>query len=117
MRVFENRVLRKICGPKRAEVTGQWRKLHNGELNDLYPSPNSTRVIKSRRMRWEGHVARRGRGEVYTGFWWGNLRERVHWEDPGVDERIILRSIFKKWVWRAWTGLNWPWIRMGGGHL
>ena len=64
LRVFENRVLRKIFGPKRDEVTGEWRKLHNKELNNLYSSPNIVRVIKSRRMRWAGHVARmvEGRG-------------------------------------------------------
>jgi len=74
--VFENRVLRRIFGPKRDEVRGEWRKLHNEELNDLYGSPNVVRVIKSRRMRWVGHVAHMGGGEVSTGFWWGNLRER-----------------------------------------
>jgi len=57
LRVFGNRVLRRIFGPKRDEVTGEWRKLHNDELNDLYCSPNIVRVIKSRRMRWAGHVA------------------------------------------------------------
>jgi hypothetical protein len=55
--VFENRVLRRIFGPKRDEVTGEWRRLHNEELNDLYSSPNIIRVIKSRRMRWAEHVA------------------------------------------------------------
>ena len=60
--VFENRVLKKIFGPKRNEVTGEWRKLHNEELNNLYSSPNIERVIKSRRMRWAGHVARMGEG-------------------------------------------------------
>ena len=60
MRVFENRVLRRIFGPKRDEVTGDWRKLHNEELNDLYCSSNIFRVIKSKRMRWAGHVARMG---------------------------------------------------------
>jgi hypothetical protein len=57
LRVFGNRVLRRIFGPKRDEVTGKYRILHNEKLNDLYCSPNIVRVIKSRRMRWEGHVA------------------------------------------------------------
>ena len=64
LRVFENRVLRGIFGPKRDGVTGKWRKLHNEELNDLYCSPNIVRVIKSRKLRWAGHVAHmeEGRG-------------------------------------------------------
>jgi hypothetical protein len=61
LRVFENRVLRRIFGPKRDEVTGEWRKLHTKELYDLYTSPSIIRIIKSRRMRWAGHVARMGR--------------------------------------------------------
>jgi hypothetical protein len=65
-RVFENRVLRRLFGPKRDEVTGVWRKLHNEELHDLYSSPTIVRVIKSRRMRWAGHVVRMGKGrDVY----------------------------------------------------
>ena len=60
LRVFENMVLRRIFGPRRDEVTGEWRTTHNEELNDLYSSPNIVRVIKSRRMRWAGHVARMG---------------------------------------------------------
>jgi hypothetical protein len=60
LRVFENRVLRRICGPKRDEVTRGWRKLHNEQLRGLYSSPSIVRVIKARRMRWAGHVVRMG---------------------------------------------------------
>jgi len=60
LRVFENMVLRRIFGPRGEEITGEWRRLHNDELNDSYSSPNIVRVIKSRRMRWTGHVARMG---------------------------------------------------------
>jgi hypothetical protein len=70
LRVFVNTLLRKISGPKREE-DGSWRKLHNDELHNLYSSLNIVRVIKSRRMRWAGYVARMGRAEVFTGFWLG----------------------------------------------
>jgi hypothetical protein len=65
--MFENRVLKGIFGPKRDAVAGEWRKLHNEELRNLYCSPNTVRVIKSRRMRWAGHVARMGRGQGFGG--------------------------------------------------
>ena len=73
LRLFENTVLRGIFGPKRDGVTGEWRKLHNEELNDLYCSPNIVRVIKSRRI-WAGRVARNGgRRELHRGFWCENM--------------------------------------------
>jgi hypothetical protein len=86
--VFENRVLRRVFGSKRDEVTGEWRKLHNEELNDLYSLPNVMRVVKFRRMRWAGHVARMG---VERGVHWVLVgkpegkrslgRPRRRWED------------------------------------
>ena len=86
--MHENRVLRRIFGPKRDRVTGKWRKLHNEELNDLYYSPNIVRVIKLRRMRWAGHVARmgerRGVHKVLDGKPEGKRplgRQRRRWED------------------------------------
>jgi len=88
LRVFENRTLRRIFGPKRDDITGEWRKLHNEELNDLYSLPNNVRVIKSRRMRWADHVARMGEGRgvyrVLVGKPEGKRplgRPRGRWED------------------------------------
>jgi hypothetical protein len=88
LRVFENGVLRGVFGPKRDEVTWEWRKLHNEELNDLYSLPNIVRVVKKRRMRWAGHVARmgeeRGVHRVLVGKPEGKRplgRPRRRWED------------------------------------
>jgi hypothetical protein len=88
LKVFENRVLRSVFGPKRNEVAGEWRKWHNEELNDLYSLPNIVRVVKSRRMRWAGHVAcmREERGVHRVLVWkpegqWPLGRPRRRWED------------------------------------
>jgi len=117
LRVFENRVLRRICGRKRDEVTGEWRKIHNEEPNDLYSSPDIVWVIKTRKMRWAGHVASMDENRGVYRVWWGNLRSRDHLEDAGRDGWIILRWTFRKWDVGLWTGLRW--LRMGtvGGHL
>jgi hypothetical protein len=75
LRVFENWVLRRIFGPKKDEVTGEWRKLHNEELRDLYSSPSIIRIMKSTKLGWAGHVARiRG---PRIGYWWESQRERA----------------------------------------
>jgi len=113
LRVFENRVLRRIFGPKRDEVTGERRKLHNEELNDLYFSPNIVRVVKSRRMGWAGHLARRGetRGiyRVLVGKPEGKRplgRPRRRWEDS-IKEEVgcgggdLLELVQDRDRWRA----------------
>ena len=117
LRVFENMVLRRIFGTRRDEVMGEWRRLHNEKLNDLYSSPNIVGVIKSRRMRWAGHVARMGEERGVIGSWWGNWRERDHCGDLGVDGWIILGRISRRWGVGIWTGLGWPRIERGGGRL
>ena len=117
LRVFENRVSRRVFGPKRDEVTGEWRKLHNEKLIYLCSSPNFVWGIKSRKVRWVGHVARMGERRGYTGFWWGNLREGGHLGDQGLDGKIILRWIFRKWEGVVRTGWSWLRIWTGGGHL
>jgi len=83
LRVFENRVLRKIFGPKRDEVKGEWRKLHIKELNDLYSSPNIVRMIKSRRMRWASHVACMGLGRGVYKILVGKSEEKRPLGRPG----------------------------------
>ena len=92
-------------------------RLHNEELNDLYSSSNIVRVIKWRRMRWAGHVARMGEERGCIGSWWGNRREGDHWGDLGVDGWIILGWTCNRWDVCIWTGLGWPRIGTGGGRL
>ena len=104
--MFENMVLRRIFGPRRDEVTEEWRRLHNKELNDLYSSPNIVRVIKSRRMRWTGHVARMGEERGCIGSWWGTGgkeamgRPRRRWVD---NIRMDLQEVGCGYV--DWIGL------------
>ena len=119
LKVFENRVLRRVFGPKRDEVTGEWRKLHNEELGDLYSLPNIMRVVKSRRMRWVGHVALMGEGRgvhrVLVGKPKGKRplgRPRRRWEDNikmdlekvggGCGDRMELAQDRDRW--RALVG-------------
>jgi hypothetical protein len=125
LRVFENRVLRRIFGPKRDEVMGGWRKLHNEELRDLYFSPSIIRIMKSRRMRWAGQVARKGEkrnayrllvgkseGKRSLGrprHRWVDIRmdlEEVGWSDVdwiGLAQdrnrwRVLVNSVLNLWV-------------------
>ena len=107
LRVFENMVLRRIFGRRRGEVTGEWRRLLNEELNDLYSSPNIVRVIKSRRMRWAGHVARMVEERAVYGFLVGKPegkrplgRPRCRWVD---NIRIDLQEVGCGYV--DWIGL------------
>jgi hypothetical protein len=118
--VFENRVLRRIFGPKRDDVTGDWRKLHNEELPNVYSSPNIIRMIKSRRMRWAGHVARRGAEEKNK-----NNACRILARKP--EGMRPLRRPRRRWVdnikmdliqhGMVWTGSNWLRIGTSGGLL
>jgi len=117
LRVFENMVLRRIFGPRKDEATGEWRRLHNEELNDLYSSPNIVRVIKSRRMRWAGHVAHMGEERGVYRILMGNQREGDYWGGLGVDGWIILGWISRRWDVGIWTGLDWPRIETGGRRL
>jgi hypothetical protein len=91
--VFENRVLRRIFGPKRDEVMGGWIQLHNEELHKLYSPPSIVRIIKSRRMGWAWHVERMGLRSMHVGHWWESQKERDHQEDQDVGGWLTL-----KWV-------------------
>ena len=114
--MFENRVLRRVFGPKRDEVTGEWRKSHNEELRDLYSLPNNVRVVKSRRMGWTGHVARMGEGRgvhrVLVGKPEGKRpfgKPRRRWEDNIKMDLEEMEGVETGWSWLR--------IGTGGGHL
>jgi hypothetical protein len=116
--IYQNRVLRRILGPKRNEVTGEWRKLHNKELHDLYSSPSIIRIVKSRRMRWAGHVARMGEKRnsyrLLVGKPEGKRplgRPRCRWVDN------IRMEILERWDGVMWTGLVWLSLGTGGELL
>jgi len=108
LRVFENMMLRRIFGPRRGEVMGEWRRLHNKELNDLYSSPNSVRVIKSRRMRWAGHVAHMGEERGVYRILVGKLEGRRLLRSPRriwVDNiRMYLQEVGCRYMdWIGWA--------------
>ena len=114
MRDFDNTIITRIFAPERDEVAREWRKQHNEELYDLFFSTNIVRVIESKKKNMLlAELTPHMTAEIYTGFWWGKQRKRDHLEDPGVDGRIILRWIFRKWDVGTWTGLIW--LRMGRG--
>jgi hypothetical protein len=114
---LENRVLRRVFGPKRDEMTGEWSKLHNEELNDLYSLPNIVRVVKSRRMRWAGHVTRMGEERGVHWVLVGKPEGKRPLGRPRLDGRIILKWIFRKLEGFVGTGWSWLTIGTGGGHL
>jgi len=99
----------------RDEVTGEWRKLHNEELNDLYTTFFLGDEIEKNEMG--GACSAYGEEEMCIQGLWGNLRERGHLEDPDVNGRIILRFIFRKWDVGAWTGSSWLRIGTGCQHM
>jgi len=107
----------RLFGHRKVEVKGEGRRYHNEELNDLYSTPNNVRVIKSRRMRWAGYVARmcelRRKYRVSV----GKPEERRPLGELGIDGWIILRRISRRWDVGMWTGLGWPRIEIGGGRL
>ena len=115
--MFENRVLRRIFGPKRDEVTGEWRKLHYEDLNDLHPSPNFIQMIKSIRMRWAGHVAcveyRRGAYIVLVGKPEGKSslgRPRHRWEE-------YIKLDLQEWGFGGMDWIDGLRVGTGGWHL
>ena len=114
LRAFENRVLRRIFGPRRDEVTGEWRRLHNEELHDLYSSPNIVRVIKSRRMRWAGHVVCMGEERVVYRVLVGKPegrrplgRPRRRWADNIRTDRQEVGCVYVDWIGLAQDRDRW----------
>jgi hypothetical protein len=96
--VFENRVLRRVFGPKRDEITGEWMMLYSGELHNFYSSPDIIRQIKSRRMTWAGHVVRKGGGRNVYRVVVGKPEEKDHLKDQGVDRRMGSKRTLGDWL-------------------
>jgi hypothetical protein len=115
--VFENRVLRRIFGPKRDEVMDEWRKLHNEELHDLYSSPGIIRIIKSKRMRLAGHLARIGEKKNAYRLLVRKPEGKRPLGRPRLGGWIILGWILERWDGVMWTGLVWLRIETGGELL
>ena len=110
-------MLRRLFGPTRDEVTGEWRKLYNEELSDLSSLPNIVRVVKSRRMRLAGHVARMGQGRgVYRVLVGKPEGKRPH-RRPRCRWKTNIKTNFQEVEWGSWTGLKWLRIATGGGRL
>jgi hypothetical protein len=108
----ENRVLRRIFGSKRDEVTGEWRKLHSEELHSLYSSSDIIRQVKANEVcgAWEWR-------EKCTRFWWESLKERDHLEDQGVGGKMESEWILGRLAWGLWIGFDWLRTRTGGKLL
>jgi hypothetical protein len=115
--VFENRVLRRIFGPKRDEVTGEWRKLHSGELHNLYSSPDIIRQIKSRGMRWVGHVARMGKRRNVYRVLVGKPEGKRPLQRPKCKQKNELKMDLSETGWGVWSGFTWLRIGTVGGLL
>jgi hypothetical protein len=117
LRVFENRVLRRIFGVKKDEVTGQWRKLHSVKFHNLYLSQDIIRQIKSRRMRWAGHVASMGEGRNVYWVLVGKPEGKYHLEDQGINGRVGSKWTLSRLAGRVWSGFTWLRVGTVGGLL
>jgi hypothetical protein len=117
LRVFENRVLRRVFGPKRDEVTGEWRKLHNKEIHDIYSSINIISQIKSRRMRWAGHAARMGKERRVYKVLEGMSEGKSPLGRSRIDGRMASEWILGTLASELWSGFGWLRILRGGRLL
>ena len=115
--MFKDRMLKRMIESNRDAVTEDWRRLHNEELYELYSSLKVIWVIKSRKMRWARHEECKGRGEVHTEFWWGDLGKGLNVEDTCVNGIILLKLHLQEVGQGIWTVLIWLGIGAVGGLL